>query len=473
MKKILARRCTAAGCVGLICGCDDKDGGWELIGPETEYVRSEARTPQPVYAVSYDIIGGKDVMPIGGWWGPYTPSDSGVNGQRLPDYVTDEYFTLIRDCGINVITATPDEYASNVESVERALQLAEKYRMGYYVNDGFLGDANNIDSFEERLALYYDSPACIGVHVADEPKTERFDTLGSVYSAYDRLGISDKHLYTNLFPNYAGDLTGTGERISYEEYVETFLQKVNTPFLTYDYYVFNAAGEGNKNALKYFSNLSLARRMANQYEIPFWVFVQAGGQWNDDGVGLESVEIYPSEGEMLWNINSSLAYGAKAIQYFTIIQPEKFSFVSDDERDFERNGLIGAAGNINRWYYYAQKANRQIAAVDHVLMNSANMGVIGVGEVADRCITGEERIDTFRELVSVEGKEVLVGCFDFFGKTALYVGNNATTDKQEIKLSFKDKCGYEVIQRAQTAEIAGKNITLKMEAGEGVLVVLK
>lgn len=457
-----------------LAGCSaDRGENWEFIGRDTEYRPSEVRTPAPVYSVSYDIIGGDDVMPIGGWWGPYTPTDASVNGQLLPDYVTDEYYQLIRDCGINVITATPDEYGNSVASVEKSLSLAEKYNMGYFVNDGFMGDVNNIPAFERRLSLYYDSPACIGVHVADEPRTELFERLGQVFDAYNALGYTDRHFYVNLFPNYAGDLTGTGENISYEEYVSRFLEQVDTPFLTYDHYVFNSVDEGNRNAVRYFTNLSIARKKAAEYEIPFWVFVQAGGQWNDDGIGLESTEIYPNEGEMLWNINSSLAYGAKSIQYFTIIQPEKFSFVSEDERDFERNGLIGAAGNLNRWYFYAQKANRQIAAVDHVLMNAANMGVIGVGEVADRCITGDERLTSFRELERIEGENVLVGCFDFFGRTALYIVNNSTVEKQEITLRFSDRYGYEVIQRAQTVEIAGNSFTLTMEAGEGVLVVLK
>ena len=38
-------------------------------------------------------------------------------------------------------------------------------------------------------------------------------------------------------------------------------------------------------------------------------------------------------------------------------------------------GLFGANGNINRWYYYAQKINVQIDAVDEILMNAYNVAV--------------------------------------------------------------------------------------------------
>ena len=83
--------------------------------------------------------------------------------------------------------------------------------------------------------------------------------------------------------------------------------------------------------------------------------LQAGGQWNDAGAWIDSVAPYPSEGEMLFDVNISLAYGAKAIQYFPLIQPQYYANQTGGTYDFEnRNALIGADGNLTRWYYYAQ-----------------------------------------------------------------------------------------------------------------------
>ncbi len=66
-----------------------------------------------------------------------------------------------------------------------------------------------------------------------------------------------------------------------------------------------------------------------------------------------------------------------------------------------------------------------------------------------------------------------VGCFDYNGGTALYVTNFNTTEKKQVTLHFDNNYAYEVIQRAQSANVYGKAITLTLEAGEGALVVVK
>ena len=151
----------------------------------------------------------------------------------------------------------------------------------------------------------------------------------------------------------------------------------------------------------------------------------------------------------MFDVNIALCYGCKAIQYFPLISPLHFAYAPDGTYDFNRNGLISAAGSVNEWYYYVQKANRQIKAIDHILMNSANIGLI------------------------VHGDDCFVGCFDYLGGTALYVVNYSRKEKAEVTLGFDKRYGYEVIQRAVSTEVAGKNLPLTLEAGEGVLVVLK
>ena len=66
-----------------------------------------SRAAEPVYKVSYPIIGGEDVMPVGVWWGPYRSEGTYINGQRLPDYISDEYFSILEESGANFITVSP------------------------------------------------------------------------------------------------------------------------------------------------------------------------------------------------------------------------------------------------------------------------------------------------------------------------------------------------------------------------------
>ena len=51
--------------------------------------------------------------------------------------------------------------------------------------------------------------------------------------------------------------------------------------------------------------------------------------------------------------------------------------------------------------------------------------------------------------------------------------NYSRKDKAHVTLNFNKKYGYEVIQRAVSTEVAAKNLPLTLEAGEGVLVVVK
>lgn len=85
-----------------------------LIGCADQYTVTEKREAPQVNAVSYDIIGGDDVMPVGGFWGPFTsdpnlakfPEKIPYLSGKLPNFVTDEYYKLIKASGINTLYAT-------------------------------------------------------------------------------------------------------------------------------------------------------------------------------------------------------------------------------------------------------------------------------------------------------------------------------------------------------------------------------
>ena len=268
--------------------------------------------------------------------------------------------------------------------------------------------------------------------------------------------------------NYAG--AGNAE-IDYETYLRKYLKKVNTKFLSYDYYCIESANTGSVNYPDYFKNLEIVRRLAKEYNMPFWAFALAGGQHEE--TEFETKPVFPNEAELLWNVNTSLVYGAKSIQYFCFIQPQQFTKTPNGGRDFTRNSMIGAMGNINQWYYYAQKANAQIQSVDHILMNAENLGIIRGGEDAENCINSDIVLNSFRELTGGEGKHYIVGCFDYYGGTALYIMNNSVTEKDNIILTFSDRYGYDIYQRAQKFSVAGEKVELTLEAGEGVLLTLR
>jgi hypothetical protein len=438
-----------------------------------------------VHAVSFDAIGGADVMPIGGYYGPFSDAAS-YKGQALPEWISDGIYEKLAGSGVNLVVMSLDQWTPNIAGIRKSLELSKKYNMGYFVDNSIVHSAITADQItpavtariKETVDELKSYPAFVGLHLYDEPSAKVFGPLGKAVEALNGLGVGDLQTYTNLHPNYAtsNNLSGvSGQGLTYREYVEAYCVTVKPKFISYDHYPYKT--DGADHSVQFFENLSIIRAAAKTNEIPFWAFAQAGGQWNDAAKEVESVPYYPAESEMLWTINMALSYGAKGIQYFPLLEPAHFAYALNGGMDFYRNGLLGAAGNLNEWYFYAQKANKQIQACARVLMNADNLGVIAVGGDAERYIlagAGEEVIasKSFRELQSVEG-DAVVGCFDYKGGAAFYVSNLSKSEKKAVKLNFDATRGCEVTQRAEKVTVAAKTLTLTLEAGEGALVVLK
>ncbi len=261
-------------------------------------------------------------------------------------------------------------------------------------------------------------------------------------------------------------------RAYYEQYVNEMCDTLHPPILSWDHYPFDNERKGKMEY--YFYNMDLIRRTAEERDIPFWAFVQAGSQWNDHWKCFDVIKpYYPNEFQFRWNVNTSLAFGAKGIQYFPLVQPYQFTMTKDG--NYECNGIIGAMGNTTQWYCYAQTINQHIKAIDEVLMNSIHKGVIASGEPAKKnlqfatCVIESGR---FEQLQYVMG-DALVGCFDYQGKTALYVVNHSYEHTQTIKLRLDGVQKLQVIQNANKSDVSSSDLTLEMAAGEGILIVIQ
>lgn len=428
-----------------------------------DYTLTETREPTPVYSVSFEYLGGKDVMPIGGWWGPYKATNP------ICDLREKRFYEMIKNCGVNHITVSKDDYASDKESAVQGMNFAEECGLGIFVHDTVLPKLSKAEEMGERINEYRFRKNVLGFHVFDEPYPNHFEWIETHYKNFAKLDIEEQPLYTNLLPVY-GTTIFDKFNIDYEKYLEEFLRRVPTKFLSYDYYPFYFKGEGTGGAKKYFSNLSSIRAAAKRYKIPFWVFLQAGGQWQC--IGKASIENYPTREEMFWNMHTNMAYGAKAFQYFTLLQPEDFA-ETDNGLDCRRIGLIGFDGEKNEWYPIAKEINAYIAFIDEVMMNAENLGVIPVGKWSNSLVEGTEKLFSFRELVEAVGSEAIIGCFDYQGKTALYLVNNSTTEQGTMSLRFDCNRKFVVYTNGKTAEFCGECPIFEMNAGEGVLIVLK
>lgn len=464
---------TAIMMLGTLSGCS-------ALG---DNVKIEPMEVEKAPAISFDIIGGTDVMPIGAYYIPYSSIYS-YNGNDLPNYISDEFYKKIADSGINLLMHSVTDYANAPELVEKNLDLGAKYNIGVLVDDTTITgqakqDEISLEDISTQLSKYMNHSGFAGFYLVDEPTTkytytiydenrtvEMYGDLGKLIN--DEIGI---FCYTNAFHSGGSDK----EKAVYEQYIEDIYNTIHPQYLSFDRYVFDKAQE--KFMRNFFYDLEVMRKVSQKYNIPFWSYIGAGSQWNDGSTRFDSETPYfPDEGQFDWSVNVALVFGAKGIEYFPLIQPHYYAFAESTEFDFERNGIFGAWGNKTQWYYYAQDINKQIAAVDEVLMNSVNKGVIASGKqaVSDTSYAETAIMEgtSWRELESIDG-DALVGCFNYQGKTALYVLNYSYEYAQKINLNFNGNYKFTVVQNGETSHYKGNDITLDMFAGDGALVVFE
>lgn len=486
-----------------------------------------------VPAVTYDYLGGDEVMPIAGYFGPYQMND----GTYTYDYVSTNIYKMIADSGINLINHSTNDYIGNSNVVLKQLRLAEKYNLGVYVsdlklsntNETIIGEYTNMSgtaNLANRLGEYSSYDSFLGIHLFDEPYTDDYNLLDkAIFTQHDRyqrkldsyLGISsslNSYVNTTAFLNLLalsspnntinGTVTDKDEiAVAYDAYLEKAIKDGKLKYLSYDNYLIGSANSSVDKATGYFKNLSIISEKAEEHQIPFWSYVQLGGDFS----GRENTRKYaatdaaalPTEAETYWQINMPLAFGAKGIEYFTLIQPYYFSYDDtngvdcaiygcnttadcDHSHDYNRCGLIGANGQPTTYYAYAQKANAQIKAVDEVLMKSTSKGVLAVGANAQANTTGLASMISIDAVPSLEGVELsasndngaIIGCFDYEGKDAFYVVNYDVENPQTITLKFADgETDYRVIQNTEESTGTAQEVALQIPQGEAALVVLE
>ncbi len=458
------------------------------------YQVSEKGTPVEYDSVSYDIIGGSDVMPVAGYHGPYQSGGS-INGVDHPNTLTEEYIKLLSDAGMNMIVymATRVEHAPT--AIEGMLKLGEKYGMGFFLNllyiEALIGDrapAPITDLNEQELydklveASYgFKYKSMLGFHLLDElfPTNQLLNAI-KVKNAIDSFGLPID-LYSNAHGYFEGNsFSWFGlSNATYQEYIEMF-RGLNLNVFSNTLYPYTEASEDDAGSDQAIENiivmLTHARRTAMENGQAFWRMMQAGAHF-DLGYA-ESKPYTPDEGEFLFDANLSLIYGAKGIQIYPCIAVPGEQTLPDGTYDSQRNALIGVNGKKTQWYYYLQKFTTQLQAIDYVLMNSANIGMVVHGDYANRLasvIEGDPFLlgDSFRQLTKVSGDDAFIGCFDYQGGTALYVTNASRNNRADVGLSFDGNYCYEVVQRGVSASVVGRNMKLVLQPGEGVLVVVK
>ncbi|HVX46656.1 MAG TPA: hypothetical protein VHC49_22375 [Mycobacteriales bacterium] len=264
---------------------------------------ASARVARPA-AADLPLIGGPE-FPIGLFWPPpplqttldryqeiaAADFDFIITGNYLFDQYIDKYaLGLAQQAGLQVLIA----------SAEPRLTAATHT---FDITDGSAPLTISRDEattlFQQALNDYTPYSSFAGISVYDEPHESKLQTVGIATDILRQLAST--HLpYSNIVP---------GQGDSYSAFAQEYVDTVKPSLLSFDRYPFLTAGLD----LNYFDNWARIRAIGLAAGIPTWTYIQSV-QFNNHP--------YPTAAQVLWQINISLAYGGKGIQYFTYWQPD-------------------------------------------------------------------------------------------------------------------------------------------------------
>jgi len=209
------------------------------------------------------------------------------------DKDADKRFAEIAEANFTVVYGPVDGFS--VVAVTRQLALCEKHGL------------KAIAHCRAPMDQWPDGPACWGYRLWDEPPAKMFGDLAKRLAELRKVRpgrLGD----INLYPNYA-NARQMGVA-TYEEYVGLFLKTVDVDVLCMDHYPIFKPKQDSRH--RYCNNLETMRKFSLQRGIPIWNY------FNTMPFGPHTD---PTEAQIRWQVYTSIAYGAKGLNYFNYGTP--------------------------------------------------------------------------------------------------------------------------------------------------------
>ncbi len=298
-----------------------------------------------------NAVDGNDFI-ISYWCGP--PSGGNYDSQ----------YAEIAECNFTH-AMYPNNGASPAQN-KAILDACEKYGLKYFPYDGRVlahapGDPKFSENLDAMIADYRNHPALAGFFLGDEPGPGSFAQLAAVNQYL--LKKEPKRLpFINLLPNYV-DEKYIG--MKYNEYVDRFCSTVKPRLVCYDHYALFKGIERDG----YFANMETIRRAALKYDAEMGFIFQCTphGTYRD-----------PTETDLRWQVNTALAYGCKALFYFTYFTP------TDAESNFH-NGILDAKGRRTPHFAMAKKINAELKNLSGTLVRLTSTSVYHTAPIPAGC----------------------------------------------------------------------------------------
>lgn len=155
--------------------------------------------------------------------------------------------------------------------------------------------------------------AVFGLHIGDEPNKDDFAVAVDAARIVKEM-IPGKAAFINFYPADNGywftDLMGT-DASGYDRKLKSAVTQAGLPVLCYDCYTQCFAYDKESGLHRYFANLNLFRRVAEQTGVPLWTSLLSVGHWKYR---------VPTEDDFRWQISTAAAHGCKGILWFFVYE---------------------------------------------------------------------------------------------------------------------------------------------------------
>ncbi len=352
----------------------------------------------------------------------------GYSGPPLEE-VTLERYQEIAESGIEYLV--PGNGTVDRESNLKAMELGEQVgikiipvdiRLLPFVIDKVV--VLDSSAIEEIVNDYKDHPALAAYVVRDEPHGDLFPDLRKICDVYRGLDPEHEPLI-NVLPSY-GSPTMLGFE-DYRSYVVSYIETVEPKLFSYDFY---ALREGITWYDWWYSDLSIVREETRKAGIPFVVFIQSEGIEN----GLR----VPNRAEVLWQINTALAYGARGVGWFCYWTPEPDQGFSNEEEDKpflvepHYNAMIDKEGIRTELYDYVKEAN--------FYLKKAGKGLLGWENTEVARYAAGVLLEGSSPMVTPEGEKVnlVIGTYRKDDAGRIVISNASCEEPATISLKVSD-----------------------------------
>ncbi|NJP45473.1 hypothetical protein [Actinacidiphila epipremni] len=295
------------------------------------------------------LIGGTD-FPIGAFWPP------------PPTQITVERYQEIADAGFTFLHN--GNYLWDATGIRYALGIAQQVGLkmliagdpleasltgNFWIEDDPSGNRPQVSPSDAEVSLravlstYQGYTSFAGLNLVDEPAANRFTTLAALVDTVRRISPTALPYinFRRLGQPYGAWGTPGMDAATYARYVQEGLDAITPSLLCYDRYPLYPDGADDPD---YFQNWAIVRDAGLRAGIPTWIYIQslqyAGHR-------------LPTAAELAWQVNISLAYGAKGVQYFTYWTPDP----SRGTGFVPAQGLLTVAGERTPLYDAAKQLN--------------------------------------------------------------------------------------------------------------------